>query len=1444
MGQAEPRAQFLGRGRGIEAAFTASGIEIQTGRRAPRQGRVEPLRIEFVGARGAGIRWRAEEPLVATSNYFHGSSPSRWRSGVAHFARVATEVALDQASADSPNLMSVAVYAGDEGLEYDLQLRAGTDLARPRLKVSGADELRLDSKGDLLVQAGGREVRMKRPTTYEQRGPTKRLVDSGYVLRRDGLVGFHVGPHDPRADLLIDPQLSVTYSTFLGGAGSDSANSMALDSSGNIYIGGTTTSPAFPAPSTQQGPGGAADYFIAKLDPTQSGAKSLIYLTFLGGSGAEAGGLIAVDFKGDVAITGTTTSTDFPVTDKSTRTSGTNDVTVTELDPTGSKLLFSTLFGGNGAESTQSPGGIGLDSSGDVFIASDTTSSNLPVTPASFQDTYSSNTTDGFLAVLTPPTTAGASPAVKYCTYLGLNAQVGVSSIAVDSNGIAYLAGFTSDPGSTFTATGAFQSAYGGGAFDAFLIKINPAGTGPTDLVYGTYLGGSGMDQAFAVAVDSETPPNAYVTGSTQSPNFPVNGTLTAFQSALGPGVNVTNAFVAIIAQNPNLPCAASQPPCTSLEYSTYLGGSASDAGLSLALAATSAGTAIYVTGQTTSGNFPWHDNSQPFNGDQDAFLVKLEPNVAGLGSLIYSTPLGGTAPAGVTALAQANAVLADKSSHVYLAGSTTASDFPRAGSPQNGVQSTCSSCSQIPPASDAFLTVITENLAAMSPSVSFSLNGGGRKLVFGAQPLSSQTGLFAAVLNSGDATLTVSTLAVIGPNSADFDVSHSTCQNVALAPGTQCSFDVGFMPSVVGPEQAFIIASDDAPGNPQELELSGAGEGPLAQITPPNLNFGDVPVGKSPTLTATLKNMGAGNQSLQIVQTTLPTAPFSTFQGDTCAAGISLAVGQSCTFVVAFSPSTGSFQSTINVTDNSGDVAGAQQVIQISGSGTPPAPPSVTLVPASLIFGSESVGTATGTQTVMLTNTGGTALTFASIALTGTDAASFGMVKSPANPCPISGGSLGAGATCNIGVDFLPESAGAKSASLTFTDNATGSPQSVLLAGTGTAPSIQLSLNSINFGTEPVGVPSSLQPVTLTNNGNAPLGFSGRIATTGTNAADFTESDNCEPSVGNTPPNNFCTINITFTPTAPGNRVATLVIPDDAPGNPHTVALSGTAVQAAVSLSPANLSFGNQIGGTASTAQSVTVTNKGSVALAFTSISFMGTSPGDFSEKDTCAGAKITIAPSSTCAIQVTFTPANDGPASATMVLKDNAPDSPESVPLSGAGVDFTLGPASGSSVTATVTAGQTATYMLNIGGGSGAVPLMCSGAPTGAVCTAPATATAGTPFTVGVSTASNSTIITRRMPTIRNIMSSHRPPTLAFVLLVLSAILLAIPRRKLAARLTQCFALAVLFAVALGACGGGGGGGDPAVATGTPPGTYTINVSGTAAGVTHNVPLTLVVQ
>ncbi len=343
--------------------------------------------------------WQGVTVLGGESNYFLGSDPTKWRTHVKHFT-----------AAEAKNVLpgvDIVAYGSAEGVEYDLRVAPGADPGNLRLKIASdgaarSAEIRLYPTGDLLMTLNGRERRMKKPAIYEEWAATvsrplrRKEIAGAYELAADGSIAFRVAAHDPGATLVLDPSLTVSYATFLGGTGNDVAQSIALDSTGNVYIGGTTTlASTFAEGSARLGPTGASDFFVAKMNPSKGGASALVYLTFIGGSNTELGGEIALDGSGNVAIAGTSTSVDYPVTDGSTLTVGVNgtavnDVAVTEIDPTGSKLGYSTLFGGNGDEATVSSGGVALASAGDSYVAMDTMSTNLTVAPTTSPGPFSS----------------------------------------------------------------------------------------------------------------------------------------------------------------------------------------------------------------------------------------------------------------------------------------------------------------------------------------------------------------------------------------------------------------------------------------------------------------------------------------------------------------------------------------------------------------------------------------------------------------------------------------------------------------------------------------------------------------------------------------------------------------------------------------------------------------------------------------------------------------------------------------------------------------------------------------------------------------------------------------------------------------------------------------------------------------------------------------------
>ncbi|MBO0780431.1 MAG: choice-of-anchor D domain-containing protein, partial [Ktedonobacteraceae bacterium] len=315
---------------------------------------------------------------------------------------------------------------------------------------------------------------------------------------------------------------------------------------------------------------------------------------------------------------------------------------------------------------------------------------------------------------------------------------------------------------------------------------------------------------------------------------------------------------------------------------------------------------------------------------------------------------------------------------------------------------------------------------------------------------------------------------------------------------------------------------------------------------------------------------------------------------------------------------------------------------------------------PSSLSFSQQNVGTTSSPQQITITNTGTSALTLNSIAISGSNAGDFAQT----NTCP---GSLAAGGSCVVTVTFSPSAAGSRSASVTVASSAPNSPLTIPLSGTGVSPNPAVTLNpaSLSFGNQNVNTTSAARAVTLTNSGGAALTISS-ITISGTNASYFAQDNNCPSSLA---AGANCTINVSFTPTGAGNSSANLTITDNASTSPQNVALSGTGVvpAPAVSLSSSSLNFGSQKVGVTSAAQNVTLTNSGTAVLTISGISVAGANAGDFAQTNTCPG---TLAAGANCSISVKFTPGAAGNRSASLTITDNASNSPQSVGLSGTGV------------------------------------------------------------------------------------------------------------------------------------------------------------------------------
>ncbi|MCX6617417.1 MAG: SBBP repeat-containing protein, partial [Acidobacteria bacterium] len=595
-GQTDAQVRFLSRGAGYALFLTRDEAVLQLRKAEPRSrndDRQSPsrpqsatLRLKLLGA-NPEPRITGFNQLPGKANYLIGSDPSQWRANIPTYAKVHYRNVY--AGVD------LVYYGNQRQLEHDFVVAPGADPKQIRLAVEGAERLELDAQGDAVLRVGDGEVRLRAPLAYQEINGRRQPVAARYALREGNPrpvpmqsgseirnpqseeLAFELGAYDPALPLVIDPVL--VYSTYLGGSGNDIANGIAVDSDGNAYIAGQTLLADFPTNplNARLGPTntpGALDVFVAKLNYTGS---SLMFSTYLGGSGDDVGTGIALNSSGSAYVTGSTMSTDFPTTLGAYQSPnpGGQDAFVTKLAPDGSALVYSVRLGGGSIDVGR---GIAVDSNGNAYVTGETFSTNFPTWNAS--QTSNGAVWDAFVTKLNP-----AGSALLYSTYLGGNADDMGRGIAVDTLGNAYVTGDTRSTDFP-TTPGALQTA--GVGYDAFVTKLSAAGS----RVYSTYLGGNSTDYGRGIAVDSNG--YAYVTGLTASTNFP---TLSAFQGSLGSNLSTCSGNDCFDAFAAKLNTTGS-----ALVYSTFLGGAAYDGGNSIAV--DSSGNA-YVAGATASTDFP-----------------------------------------------------------------------------------------------------------------------------------------------------------------------------------------------------------------------------------------------------------------------------------------------------------------------------------------------------------------------------------------------------------------------------------------------------------------------------------------------------------------------------------------------------------------------------------------------------------------------------------------------------------------------------------------------------------------------------------------------------------------------------------------------------------------------------------------------------------------------
>jgi hypothetical protein len=613
VGQTDPRVQFLSRTKGSTLFLTRTEAVLAL------RGKV--LRMGLEGA--APATPQGLEPLPGVTHYYVGNDPAKWHTGVPQFGRV-------KLAGVYPGI-DLVWYGREGNLEFDFVVAPGADPDKIRLNLKGAEHLKIAPSGDLVLQLAGGSLTFQRPVSYQEVDGKRREVSSSFRLA-NGRLGFDLGDYDRGRPLVIDPLIE--SSSFLGGSDLDSVSDIAVAASGSLYATGPTESTDFPEGFVS--PEGDSTTFVTRIDPE---GQSIVFTTILDGRKLDTALSIAVDDQGAAYVTGQTDSPDFPVLNAFQPRLGFFVNQVVRMDAFVAKLTssgtvaFCTYLGGGLGDSGEA---IAVDSNRRVYVAGFTSARSFPL-KNEFQGDAVAAGSNAFLTVF-----AADGQSLVYSTLLGGGDPDGVDALAVDSAGNAYLAGHTDS--SNFPIKGAIQGDQA--ATDAFVAKINPAASGEASLVYSTYLGGQGRDEALGIAVDAFG--QAHVTGITGSTLFPLRDPLDSS--------NVVNeVFVAKLNAQGN-----------ALLFSTFLGGTGEEVARSIAV---DGAGAIYVTGTTDSADFPAVNAFQPeLSGGFDAFVAKIDPATS---TLLWSSFLGGDQDE------RGEAVALDGRGNVYLGGQTKSLSFP-----------------------------------------------------------------------------------------------------------------------------------------------------------------------------------------------------------------------------------------------------------------------------------------------------------------------------------------------------------------------------------------------------------------------------------------------------------------------------------------------------------------------------------------------------------------------------------------------------------------------------------------------------------------------------------------------------------------------------------------------------------------------------------------------
>lgn len=619
LGQTDDEVKFLARGHGYSLFLTGreAVLALQKRGKTGAQDKQAVVKMQIQGANSspdiAGL-----DKTEGKSNYLIGNDPQKWRTEVPNYKQVKYEQIY--------NGVDVVYYGNGQQLEYDFVVAPNANPNQIKLKFDGIKTAKIDRQsGDLLLETNAGTIRQHKPLVYQNIGGERREIASSYSIQNskfkiqnskneDFVVSFNLAEYDKSKELVIDPILA--YGSYLGGNLFDEGRGITVDAQGNAYVVGTAASQNFPTtagtikpvllPRTDAPNSFWYDAFVTKVNPT---GTAIVFSTYYGGrNGNESGSGVAVDASGNVLISGTTMSSDFPTVNAyQTTFGGTDDAFAAKLNPTGSAIIYSTYLGGN---NTDLGGKIAVNqTTGEAVFAGTASSGNFPTTPGAYKPKLCDNT---------PGSCNGIFYSGSYIVKLAANGNavystlfdMAINDVALDAGDNAVVGGTA---GAVPATPGAFQTASSGG-IEGFIAKLNPTGN---TLVFGTFLGGGlQSDRVKSIAIDSTG--NIYAAGQTQNTGFPT--TAGAFDQTFNGG---EDGFLT------KFNAAGS-----ALVYSTFFGGPSKDEPFGIGLGTDGS---AFVAGETLSGaNFPLKNSINGTTGT--IFVTRFNPNAT---ALVFSTLLG-----------------------------------------------------------------------------------------------------------------------------------------------------------------------------------------------------------------------------------------------------------------------------------------------------------------------------------------------------------------------------------------------------------------------------------------------------------------------------------------------------------------------------------------------------------------------------------------------------------------------------------------------------------------------------------------------------------------------------------------------------------------------------------------------------------------------------------